>query len=336
MSIAKIDRRHTLVALTAACGFAAAKMPAFGATGKSLRGVMPVVNTPYTDAGEVDWDDLASQMKFYDRCKVQGAVWPEGGSDAALLTKDERMKGMEVIATACRSTKVASVLAVQGANNAEMVEFAQHAESLSPDAMIVQAPPQEQSLDGLHDYFAALGGVTKRPVIILTSPAGVPSLDLILKLAQEFPNFGYIKEETKPIPDHIVADAKARPAIKGIFGAAGGLGWLFEARLGSDGESTALGMYADVTERLWRAYQAGHLAQAADAYSKLLLMMNCETEIPGTGRYILKKRGVFKTMTIRKRGAAGAPPAISTVSLKPEEIAEIDFRFSTLKPYLAV
>jgi dihydrodipicolinate synthase/N-acetylneuraminate lyase len=244
------------------------------------------------------------------------------------------MKGMEVIAAACRPTRVASVLAVQGANTAEMLEFAQHAESLSPNAMIVQAPPQEQSPDNLHAYFSALGGVTKRPVIILTSPNGAPSLDLILQLAREFPNFGYVKEETKPIPDHILADAKARPAIKGIFGAAGGAGWLFEARLGSDGESTALGMYADVTERIWKAYQAGRLAQAADAYSKLLLMMNCEEQIPGTGRYILKKRGVFKTLTIRKRGAAGAPPAITTVALKPEEIAEIDFRYATLKPYL--
>jgi hypothetical protein len=39
----------------------------------------------------------------------------------------------------------------------------------------------------------------------------------------------------------------------------------------------------------------------------------------------MKKRGVFKTTVTRNR---------TQYSFSPEEIAEIEFRFSALKPYL--
>ena len=83
------------------------------AANKPMRGVMPIVVTPYTPGGAVDYEDLARQMAFYDRCGCTGGAWPQGNGDVLLLSKDERMRGMKVIADACRSTKVASVLGVQ-------------------------------------------------------------------------------------------------------------------------------------------------------------------------------------------------------------------------------
>src|SRR4051812_2088884 len=98
---------------------------------KPLRGNMPIVTTPYTPSGAVDFEDLASEMRFYDRIGCTGAVWPQGSSDVSVLSREERMRGMTVIAEACRPLRVASILGVQGATTAEMLDYAAHAEALN-------------------------------------------------------------------------------------------------------------------------------------------------------------------------------------------------------------
>jgi len=92
-------------------------------------------------------------------------------------------------------------------------------------------------------------------------------------------------------------------------------------------------MYGDVMVAIWNLYQSGKREQAADAFSKLLLMKNCEAQIPGTERYIFKKRGVFKS-TAQRRGAPAGKVIIP--ELAADAVAEIEFRFATLKPYLTV
>src|SRR5882762_3769578 len=124
-----ISRRSTLALMASAPMLLTWPVLAQGIT-KPMRGVMPIVVTPYTADGAVDFEDLAKQMMFYDRCGCTGAAWPQGNGDLLLLSKDERMRGMKVIADACRSTRVASVLGVQAATKDEMLEYARYAESL--------------------------------------------------------------------------------------------------------------------------------------------------------------------------------------------------------------
>jgi len=303
---------------------------------KPMRGVMPIVVTPYRPDAAVDFEDLARQMVFYDKCGCTGAAWPQGNGDILLLSKEERLQGMKVITDACRPTRVASVLGVQGATKAEMLDYARYAESLQPDALIAMPPSAEQSEAGYHDYFAALATLSKRPIFIQTTITGAPnalapSVELMVQLAREFPHLAYIKEETRPLVARMKAEARQRPPLKSVFGATGGDGWLYELRLGLDGEMTAQGMYGDVMVAIWNLYQSGRREQAADAFSKLLLMKNCEAQIPGTERYIFKKRGVFKS-TAQRRGAPMGKVIIP--ELAADAIAEIEFRFATLKPYL--
>src|SRR5580704_5772457 len=135
-----------------------AAAPARAATSKPLKGNMPIVTTPYTPSGAIDFDDLAREMRFFDRIGCTGAVWPQASSDVDLMSKEERLRGMAVIAQACRPLKVASILGVQGANTAEMLDYARHAEQLEADAVIAMPPsaPELQTVEGYHSYFAAL------------------------------------------------------------------------------------------------------------------------------------------------------------------------------------
>jgi hypothetical protein len=168
-----------------------------------------------------------------------------------------------------------------------------------------------------------------------------PSLDLLIELAKDFPNFGYVKEEAGNVIARMRALVAARPPIRRVFGARGGYGWLYELRLGAEGLITERAIYADVLTRIWQLHQSGSDPDALrDAYSKFLLMINLARTHPGNLRgyhlYLWKKRGVFRTTVSRHYGSGRSIPAspiYSELELTKQEIAEIEFRFEALKPY---
>ena len=63
----------------------------------------------------------------------------------------------------------------------------------------------------------------------------VPSTELLIELAKDFSNFGYVKEEAGAVIARMRVLVAAKPPIRRVFGARGGFGWLYELRLGSEG-----------------------------------------------------------------------------------------------------
>jgi 4-hydroxy-tetrahydrodipicolinate synthase len=302
--------------------------PAASMPSKPIEGAFIILSTPYTTSKAVDWEDLAGEVDFLDRCGVQGLVWPQLSSELLQLTKQERMRGMEVLAKAVKGKRPVLVLGVQGDDTPEMLEYASHAEQLAPDAMIAIPPKKATTLDDFREYFRALCKLANRPIFIQTSggaPNVVASVDFMLEMAREFPNFGYVKEEHDPVIPRMQELIQHRPdPIKRVFGAHFGNGWLYEMRLGSDGVITGGAMYGDVYASLWNLHRENKLEEARELYGKLLLMLNLDQDIPGTRLYILKKRGIFKTAVSRQR----------EYRLTASEIAEIEYRFEALKPHL--
>ena len=244
---------------------------------------------------------------------------------------------METLAKASQGMKAVLVLGVQGRDTAEMLEYARRAEALSPDALIAMPPSGAASVGEYREYFRELGRATKRPVIVQTSGGArdlAPPVELIVELAKEFPHVAYVKEESAPLVERMQAEARQRPPIKGVFGASFAEGWLYEMRLGLDGVITGMAMYADLMARIWSLHQQGDADRLRDAYGKFLLMRNLNQQIPGTDLFIMQKRGIFKTTTTRTGGAAAWKAR--SLTFTPEAIAEIEYRFAALKPYLSV
>jgi len=312
-----------------------------------IQGPFLILSTPFTASGAVDFDALARQARYMDWCGCPGMIWPQSGDSVDLLTAEEKLKGMEVLARTARHLHTTALcLGVQGKDTAEMLTFAKHAEKLAPAAMISRPPDSGKTQDDMRRYWRALAAVTKRPVILQTT-GGVaykgptPSVPLMIGLAKEFPNFGYVKEEAGNVIGRMRALVAAKPPIRRVFGARGGFGWLYELRLGAEGLITERAIYADVLTRVWELHKSGSdPAAMRDAYSKFLLMTNLGRTHPGDLRgyqlYLWKKRGVFQTTVSRHYGrnrTVPAKPVYSKLKLSKEGIAEIDFRFEALKPY---
>ena len=300
---------------------------------KPLRGAFTILATPYTATKAVDYGDLEVEVEFLDRCGVQGMVWPQNASDLSYLSKDERIRGMEVIAKAARGRKPALFLGVQAEDTPSMLEFARLAEDLEPDAVIAIPPTKAASLDDYREYYAELCTVAKRPVFIQTaggSPRVEPTVEFIVEMGSSFDNFGYLKEEYGSVAtaiERMKAMAKHRPgAVKIILGAFRAGGWTYEMRLEMDGTLTGGPMYGDIYAHLWELHLADKRDEVREVYSKLLLMTNLEQAIPGLRSYMMKRRGIFKT-TASRRG---------DYQYSREAVAEIEHNFAALKPYLRV
>ncbi len=313
-----------------------------------VRGPFPILSTPYTESGAVDYEVLAKQAQFVDWCGSPGMIWPQSGDSVDLLTTDEKLRGMEVLTDALRGRRSALCLGVQGKDTEEMLAFARHVEKLAPTAIISRPPDSGKSEEDMRQYWRALAGVAKRPVIIQTSGGTTykgpgPSVKLLIELARESSHFGYVKEETNPIAPRMKELVATKPTIKAVFSAMGGFGWLYQARVGSEGLITERAVYADLLARIWELMQSGADPFALnDIFSKFLLMLNLRETIPcnqlrGFHLYVWKKRGIFKNLLSREYGPKGAIPATPIMKeqvLSHEDIAEIESRFDSLKPYL--
>lgn len=320
---AKLNRRELLTLVPAMMIY---RLSVTGAERNTLRGIFVIMATPYTAAKEIDYEDLAREVDFLARCGVQGMVWPQLASEYSQLTKDERMRGMQVLAKAAAGKKPVLVLGVQGPNTEAALEYLQFAEQLDPAALIAIPPREAKTLDDFRQYYRALARATRRPLFVQTTGGAqgiVPTVDFLVELAKEFPHCAYIKEEYNPVIDRMKALASHRPIIKGVFSGAAGRGMMYEMRLGFDGTMPGA-PYADLYARIWELYQSGQREKAREVFSKLMLIVNLEQQIPGTRPYIMKKRGVFKTTVSRQQ----------PVDLSPEACQEIDFTFEALKPYL--
>src|SRR5580692_10977963 len=90
----RTTRRECLAALG---GAAVSALNLSAASMKPMRGALMILSTPFTASGAVDWEDLAHEAEFVDRCGAHGMVWPQGSSGVAFLSKDERLRGMELL-----------------------------------------------------------------------------------------------------------------------------------------------------------------------------------------------------------------------------------------------
>ena len=174
----RYSRRQLLAGLGVVTGAAIAlKPPLAAATAKPMRGIFPILATPYTAAGGVDFEDLAHEVEVFEKWGAHGMAWPQHASGyPGGVNKEERMRGMEVVAKAAKGRKPALLLGVQSTNTEQMLEFARKAEELEPDGLIAMPPMEAKSMEDYRTYYRALGKLTKRPVFIQTS-GGTQGID---------------------------------------------------------------------------------------------------------------------------------------------------------------
>jgi len=279
---------------------------AYGAPGRRLEGIFPIMQTPFSDSGALDVETLAHEVQFLDRIGVQGMVWPQLASEFPLLNFDERLSGAEAIVRANKAldakTRPAVVIGVQASDTETAVKYARHADKLAPDAII--AIPVNGGKDDAKqmEYYAAIGEACSRPLIVQT--IGPMSVDLVLRMAKQIPTLRYVKDEAGATLPRLTEYRKRGQLLQGVFTGKHGPTFLDDLARGAVGNMPAAG-FADLYVATWQDWNNGKRDEAMEVFAKTLLLI-ADAQAYGVAgqKYILQLRGVFPNTKCRGDAAA--------------------------------
>jgi 4-hydroxy-tetrahydrodipicolinate synthase len=292
-----VQRREFLQFLSA--GAFSLALPAQGTGSKPLRGIFPIGQTPFTESDKLDLDALVEQVRFIDRGRVHGFVWPQIASEWSTLTEAERLEGAEAIASVGKKLRPAIVLGVQGPDLATAVRYAKHAEKVGADAIISLPPARQSDRKAVLEYFKEVGQATGLPLFL--QAVGDIGVEAILEMYKTVPTLRYVKDEAgQPLARIAPLREKTSGQLK-VFTGSHGRTLIDEMQRGFSGSMPAA-PFADLYAAAWDLWHAGQRKDAMEVFAKATLFI---TEVGAYGmealKYILYLRGVFKTYGTRER-----------------------------------
>lgn len=309
-----------------AAGIAAAGAQTTPQREKVWEGIFVIMQTPFLENLEIDEESLRREADFLARGRVHGVVWPAGAGETASISYRERLRFSEsVVKGAAGRTTV--LIGVHGVNKFEAMEYARHAEKIGADGIHALGPGDGSSdPDILTDYFTSIASVSKLPLSVQVSTPGM-TVDFLIRLGEKIPTFRIAKLESNNPPHdvtRIVTDGK-RHLIPSTGG--GAMNLVTEMERGSGGTMAGAGL-ADIQAEIWDLYHAGKQTEARNLFMRFLLAAVLERR---TGyvlqKEILRRRGIFKTVTMR---------ATRKFSMDAADLRELDGILELLRPYYRV
>ncbi|HTY26091.1 MAG TPA: dihydrodipicolinate synthase family protein [Desulfomonilaceae bacterium] len=285
---------------------------------KPLRGIFPIAQTPFTESNKLDLDSLVREVRFIDRGKVHGFVWPQLASEWETLTEAERLEGAEAIASTGKKLRPAIVIGVQGSSVAAAVKYAKHAEKSGADAIISLPPSHQTDAKLLLEYYQEVGRATELPLFV--QAVGTMSVDIILEMYRNVPTLRYVKDEAgQPLARISTLREKSNDQLK-IFTGSHGRTLIDEMIRGISGSMPAAS-FADIYAAAWDLWHEGKEHDAVAMFGNAAVLINEISTYDEGMKYILYLRGVFDTYLSRKRGPDGGIPgaALATPASSGEE-----------------
>jgi 4-hydroxy-tetrahydrodipicolinate synthase len=314
-----MDRRHFLT-------MPAAAMLAPDASAKAWEGIFVIMQTPFLETLEIDEESLAKESDFLVRCRVHGVVWPAGAGETKSISNRERMRYSEIVVKAVKG-RTTVLIGVHGANKFEAMDYARHAEKIGADGIHALGPTDDTSDQQiLADYFESISSVSKLPMCIQVSNAGMTT-DFLLKMADRIPSLRILKLEAGNVPHEVskVVRERKRPLIPSTGG--GAMNLINEMERGSGGTMAGAG-FADIQTEVWDLFHAGKKKEAQGLFAKFLPAAVLERRTTYVlQKEILRRRGIFKTVVMRNT---------RRFTMDDTDLKELDRIMEDLRPHFRV
>jgi 4-hydroxy-tetrahydrodipicolinate synthase len=297
----------------------------------ALKGVFPVLPTPFTPEGAVDAQAFRRLIDFAVEARVDGVVFPGMASEVETLSAEER--GAMVAALGVHlAGRLPFIVGASHADPAQSAARAREGMAAGAVCAMIMAPPQAgQDVAKQIAFFAAVAEAAPGLVIMLQNapaPNGAAlSPEAVAAVAAGVPAIRYVKEETLPCGQHVSRIlAASEGKLDGVMGGAGARFVLDELARGANGTMPALEI-ADVHAALWRAWTRGDHAEARRLYTLTLplLLFQMNFRVRAT-KEVLKRRGLLV-----HTGARAAGPKFDA-----GDLVEIGELIATAAPTLTI
>ena len=284
-----------------------------------LKGILPVLPTPFLADGGIDEAGMKRLVVFALDKGVDGVVFPGFASEVEALNAAERATLLKIVVDAVAG-RVPVVAGASAADWREVVEHGRAASALGIRHLMVQ-PPKSVGTDApaLIEFLGQIVEALPEVEIILQNAPAPRGSDLspqaIVEIVRALPQVTYVKEETLPAGpaiSHIIAHAPS--TLKGVIGGGGARYILDEYARGATAAMPALEI-AEEHVAIDRALVAGRQEEARRIYVRTLplLVLQAVYRMRLT-KYVLARRGVIEGVGVR------AP----TPELDAAAIADID------------
>lgn len=272
---------------------------------ESLKGVCPILPTPFDENNHVDEESLRRVVRFMLEAKVTGIALFGNASEAFALTQEEKEQIAGVVAEETAGA-VPLVFGAGGTSTETAISSCHWAESAGADVLMIM-PPYMIKPDGkrIYEYYAGIAQNVQTPIMIQDAPGacGV-SIDIqtIVKLATEFEMIQYVKSEAPPTFQKAKAVIDAAEGRFAVFGGMNGAFFYEELCAGVVGTMPA-GEFPDVLVKVYDLFAVGKRDEAKAVFYQYLPFIRLGN-IPGGSamavhKEVLKMGGIFSTARVR-------------------------------------
>ncbi len=268
----------------------------------SMRGVFPILVTPFDEKGAIDEESLVRLIEFNLAAGVHG-LGVAIGSEVFKLSEAERALVTRRVVDTVR--KRVPIVINTGAGGTDLaVAYSRNAEEAGADALMIMPPaflpagPAE-----VLDYFRAIAAAVRIPIFLQDTPAApIPPL-LARRIAEECEPVRYIKVETLPVVQKVADMSAAVGGVLTVFGGAGGSYFIEELRRGSRGTMPFCSQ-PEAFVAVWRLVERGDERAARALFDRVILPVNRLAVQGGDIFYhvhkqLLVRQGIIRSAKVR-------------------------------------
>ena len=264
---------------------------------EAIRGILPIVYTPFDANGRIDEEDLERLVDYMIDQGTHGLAAVGGASECHKMPVDER-KWLAERTMAFVGGRVPTIVGTSATNTADAVELSRHAESIGAKAVFLTPPLFGVVNPGaLAHHYGAVSRAVGIPVMVQDAQVSVAPAQIV-RLAEQFPNVNYAKEEAPLESGHRISELKRlRPEINVLSGGSYLLDDLARGAQGAIPGSVGVGDLSKAYDRWVASDEAGARA-AFDHFTPLSFFRRqfpllCAKEV-------LRRIGVFKAAHLRQ------------------------------------
>lgn len=296
----------------------------------SAAGVYVICPTPFESDGRVDEASTDRMVEAYLKAGATGLTILGIMGEAPKLAADEALAfARQVIKTV--AGRVPVVVGVSAAGFAAMSGLSAKAMDAGAAGVMIAPPSTLKTDDQIVSYYAdaveAIGADV--PWVLQDYPLTtnvVMTPKVIMRIIEQSPSCVMLKHEDWPGLDKITTLRRASDAGQArrvsILCGNGGMFLPFEMERGADGAMTGYA-YPEMLVGVVNLINQGKRVEAHDLFDRHLPLVRYETQ-PGVGlavrKYVLKRRGIIATDTLRKPGPKLSPETIADIEWLMERI----------------
>ena len=197
-----------------------------------MRGMFPVLITPFDEQDRIDEDSLRGVVEYNITAGVHGVVIAFA-TEIMKLTEAERLQIAKVVVDQTRG-RVPVVVNTGAASTAATVQYSQQTEDLGVTAVMCTPPAPDVPVDEKKGHFKTLSDAVSVPIFVQEAGTSLGGA-LLREIAEECERVRYAKVENAPPAQKVYEAVQHGGDLVTVFGGASGNYLIEELRRGSQG-----------------------------------------------------------------------------------------------------